>query len=372
MALLTECPKCKRRNNLKKIKCKCSFNIKKAANKNYWIEYYYNGKRKRERIGPSKTAASQRLREVLKNRTEERFIDRNKNIRVTYDELAEWYLNLPQIKAKRSYDRDVLSIKTLGDFFSGKMVSEITKTKVEAYRQKRLKMLSYRKQNVRPSTINREIACLRHIFNLAEQDGKIESVPFKGLRALKENNVRNRILSPDEYERLLEHCPPHTARIVKIAYYTAMRQGEILNLTWDCVDLDIGVVRLSPDMTKTGDSRIIPLHPHILEILNAMPRTIHNRVFTRNGRPLTEIKRSFKTACRKAQIEDFRFHDLRHTCINNWRLQGHDFFRIMAASGHKTMDVFKRYNTVTEEELMKLVSRPVDTYMDTNKKRATA
>jgi hypothetical protein len=56
---------------------------------------------------------------------------------------------------------------------------------------------------------------------------------------------------------------------------------------------------------------------------------------------------------------------LRHTCINNWRLQGHDFFRIMAASGHRTMEVFKRYNTVSEEELMKLVEAPMDTYMDT-------
>ena len=63
------------------------------------------------------------------------------------------------------------------------------------------------------------------------------------------------------------------------------------------------------------------------------------------------------------------FHDLRHTCINNWRLQGHDFFRIMAASGHRTMEVFKRYNTVSEEELMKLVEAPMDTYMDTKQKK---
>ena len=63
------------------------------------------------------------------------------------------------------------------------------------------------------------------------------------------------------------------------------------------------------------------------------------RVIILEGKPLSEVKRSFNTACKKAGIEDFTFHDLRHTCINNWRLQGHDFFRIMAASGHKTMDV---------------------------------
>ncbi|OPX40702.1 MAG: hypothetical protein B1H13_06140 [Desulfobacteraceae bacterium 4484_190.3] len=68
-------------------------------------------------------------------------------------------------------------------------------------------------------------------------------------------------------------------------------------------------------------------------------------------------------------IENFRFHDLRHTCINNWRLQGHDFFRIMAASGHKTISVFKRYNTVSEEELKSLVNPRMDTIMDTTAKK---
>ena len=67
------------------------------------------------------------------------------------------------------------------------------------------------------------------------------------------------------------------------------------------------------------------------------------------------MTRSFTTACRRAGIEGFTFHDLRHTAINNWRLQGHDYFRIMAASGHKTMSVFKQYNTVSKEELKALV-----------------
>ena len=78
-------------------------------------------------------------------------------------------------------------------------------------------------------------------------------------------------------------------------------------------------------------------------------------VFTYKGNSMAEMTRSFTTACRRAGIEDFTFHDLRHTAINNWRLQGHDYFRIMTASGHKTMSVFKRYNTVSKEELKALV-----------------
>lgn len=107
----------------------------------------------------------------------------------------------------------------------------------------------------------------------------------------------------------------------------------------------------------------------VVAMLRGMPRTIHGRVFTKQGNPLTDIKKSFRSACKSAGIEDLTFHDLRHTCINNWRLQGHDFFRIMAASSHKTMEVFKRYNTVTYEELQKQVSDQIDTYMDTNAKK---
>ena len=368
MALIVECPKCRKRNSVDTASCKCGFNIGKAAHKIYWIEYYLHGKRKRERIGPSKAAAEQRHREVLKNRTEERYIDKNKNARVKFDELAEWYLSLPQIKAKRSYGRDELSVRTLSASFTGKLVKDLTINQIEAYRQVRLQEKSCRKQTTRPATINREIACLRHILNLAEQEGKIDEVPFKRIRALKENNIRNRILSVEEYERLLAACPPHTARIMKMAYYTGMRQGEILNLKWDQVDIKQGMVRLRPEDTKTDDARTIPLQPAVIAMLNEMPRTIHGFVFTCDGRPVKEVKRSFKTACKRSGIENFTFHDLRHTCINNWRLQGHDYFRIMAASGHKTMNVFKRYNTVTDEELKRLVSGTVDTYMDTNEK----
>ena len=77
------------------------------------------------------------------------------------------------------------------------------------------------------------------------------------------------------------------------------------------------------------------------------------------------IREIFKRVCQDAEVEDFTFHDFRHTAITNWRKQGHDYFKIMKATGHKTMAVFKRYNTVDEAELKTLVSGKMDTYMDT-------
>jgi integrase len=74
-------------------------------------------------------------------------------------------------------------------------------------------------------------------------------------------------------------------------------------------------------------------------------------VFTYRGKPFELLRKGFKAACQKAGIEDLTFHDLRHTFINNCRVEGHDYFRIMAATGHKTMSVFRRYNTVSKDEL---------------------
>ncbi len=157
---------------------------------------------------------------------------------------------------------------------------------------------------------------------------------------LRENNERDRVLSQEEYARLLAHCPAHLKPIVKLAYHTGMRQGEILNLTWGQIDLKEGFIKLRAEDTKTGEGRNVPLNWELVSMLRAIRRGLplpQVKVFTYAGRSVGSIKRAFAAAIKKAGIEDFTFHDLRHTAINNWRLQGHDYFRIMAATGHKRL-----------------------------------
>jgi integrase len=204
--------------------------------------------------------------------------------------------------------------------------------------------------------VNRENTTFKTSFNKAVKNGKAEKNPAHGVKHLKENNERDRILGPEEYARLLSHCPAHLKPIINLASHTAIRRSEILNLTWGQVDLKEGFIKLRAEDTKTNEGRIVPLNRELLGMFQAMPRGLPmTPVFTYKGRSIAEMHRSFVTACKRAGIEDFTFHDLRHTAINNWRLQGHDYFRIMAASGHKTMSVFKRYNTVSKEELRSLV-----------------
>ena len=103
MGILVECPACRKRSGLKKKECKCGYNVQKAGYKNYWIEYYLEGIRTRERIGRSKLAAENRLREVQTAKAEERNIKKNKNAITTIGVLRDWYLDLPEVKQKRIF-----------------------------------------------------------------------------------------------------------------------------------------------------------------------------------------------------------------------------------------------------------------------------
>lgn len=94
-----------------------------------------------------------------------------------------------------------------------------------------------------------------------------------------------------------------------------MRRGEILGLTWDQVDLKEGIIRLCPEDTKTQQGREVPLCPELLEMFKAMPRGLPVvPVFTHRGKPITgsTIRVGLEIACRRTEIGDFTFHDLRH------------------------------------------------------------
>ncbi len=371
MAILVECPQCRHRQGNDSVPCKkCNASLKKFSHKVYWIEYYFDGRRKRERIGPNKALAETTFQKRMVERAEGRLLDKKKNDRTTFHQLTGWYLNLPEVKAKKSYERDERSVDKLRGFFGSKLIKEVTPSLIEAYRQHSLTQLNYKKQTNKPATVNREISCLKTIFSKALKDGKIERNPTSAIRQFKECSERNRILSPEEWKSYKANCPHWYVPIAMTAFLTGMRRGEIVNLSPSRIDLKEGFIRLRPEDTKTGYGRSIPIHPELMEVLQKVlkvrPLNL-DRIFHRNGNPIKEttIREAHEATCKKAGIENFRFHDFRHICINNWRRQGHDYFKIMAASGHKTMSVFKRYNTVDEQELRTLVTLKMDTYMDT-------
>jgi integrase len=228
----------------------------------------------------------------------------------------------------------------------------------------------------KPATINRELACLKAMFNVARKGllhlpgGLPNDNPVSSVKFFDEHNIRDRILTAEEFHRMLDASPDYLKPILQCAYYTAMRRGEILGLTWGKVDLKAGFIRLKDTDTKTDDARHIPIGRELRDVLGRLPVALdaHGKrlpyVFTHNGRPVKSIQRVFARVRQQTGITITVFHDYRHIATTNLRRAGVDALTAMKISGHKTMAVFKRYNTIDEQDL-KAAQRRMDTYMAT-------
>jgi integrase len=197
---------------------------------------------------------------------------------------------------------------------------------IEEYQQKRLSEISYRRATYRPATVNREVEVMRRIYNLALREDMVLKNPCWKVTRLPERNARDRVLSPEEWKRLMIELPQHAADIISTAYHTGMRAGE---------------------------GRRVYFNEEVrgmLERLGKVRSITHNLVFTYGGKPIKSIKVSLARALKRAKISDFRFHDLRHTFTTNVRRAGVDKTVIMKLTGHKTLSMFTRYNTVDEAD----------------------
>ena len=325
----------------------------------YQCDFYAYGERIRRVFIAKKdaTAYEGKMKGAIR---ENRFFDVKEEAFQIFKELSNWYLSLEDVKRKKSFKSDQRSVGKLNQFFGTQLLRHITPSMIGEYQAKRMTEKSYRGQTTRPATVNREVACMRTMFSKAIRDGKLEKNPTKGVKFLKEGNERDRVLSFEEWEKYKAKCPSWYLPIAIMAYYTAMRKSEIINIAPSRIDLKEGFIRLKAEDTKTSEARSIPIHFELMEVLKKVlkVRPLNcDRAFHRDGKSIdsNHIRWAHERVCKKANIENFTFHDFRHTCINNWRREGHDYFKIMAASGHKTMSVFKRYNMVGEEELKTLV-----------------
>jgi integrase len=345
----------------------------------YWIDYYVSGRRKRERIGPDKRLAETVLKKRQVAIAEGKYLDKRRPITTTFDELAREFLGYAKAN-KRSWVRDEVSIRILTEVFGGKRLTEITPDTIERYKAARLASTSARGRPPRPATINRELACLKTMFNLASKGvlhlprGVPPDNPVHAVKFLEEQNIRDRILTGEEFARLVDVSPVYLKPVLTCAYHTGMRKGEIFRLTWERVDLKAGFIRLKDTDTKTGEGRSVPIGRQLREVLQRLPigldpQGTHARyVFTRQGRPITSLRDAFVSSCQRAGLRDFRFHDLRHTAVTNLRRSGIDVLTAMKITGHKTMAAFKRYHTIDEDDLA-AAQRRMDTYLDTTRER---
>jgi integrase len=354
----------------------------------YWIDYYVQGHRKRERIGPDKRLAETVLRKRKVEIAEGKFLERQRPITTTFDELADAYFTyVVDQQRKRSWPRDRTSIRALNGYFSGKRLTEITPAAIEQYRAWRHATISRRGRLVTTANINRELSCLKRMFNVARKGlivlkgrGPLTN-PMTMVSLERERNERDRVLSSEEFHRVYQEAPGWLKPMMLCAYCTGMREGEIRSLRWDQVDFKRGTIRLKSSDTKTDAYRVIPLNQALTSLLKTATRYVGCPYIFINPVKLeawqaspervdpryrdSSINHAFSRGCQKSGVTNATFHDLRHTFVTNARRAGIDYFRIMAITGHKTMAVFKRYNTVDEADLRQAMSQ-MDTYMDTS------
>ena len=197
--------------------------------KNWYIDYYVHGRRKREKIGPSKKQAFIVLQKRKVQIAEQKFLDIQKYQRTKFEEMGKLFLENYSKPNKRSWRRDEEIVGHLVDFFKGRYLQEISPLNIEKYKRKR-------REEVSAATVNRELSGLRNIYNRAIEWGMAEKNPVKSVKFFREDEGRLRFLEKEEIKRLYEACPDYLKPIVALAVCTGMRKGEILSLKWLDVD----------------------------------------------------------------------------------------------------------------------------------------
>jgi integrase len=276
----------------------------------------------------------------------------------TFKELAEQYAKWAE--RQRSFKSKRFLIDQLSEAFGQIPLRRFNTMLLEQYQTERLQ------KGNKPATANRLLATIKHMFTKAVEWEMVEEQTLKRIRKVKfleENNRRLRYLSKEECQTLIKACDAHLRPIVVTALNTGMRKSEILGLEWDRVDLKHGFILL--DMTKNGERREIPINSTLKDTLTELfqgtkerPRRIdipHVFYDPSTGKAYQDVKRSFHSACKRAKIMNFHFHDTRHTFASHLVMAGVDLTTVKELLGHKHLTMTLRYAHLAPTHKVKAV-----------------
>lgn len=275
------------------------------------------------------------------------YLDRTEADRTTLGELLKRYKN-EITPLKKSAANEAIRIERIlrDESLCQYKATALTGKLLAEWRDSRLTKVS-------GSSVNREIDILSHAINTARKEWGIHiSNPIESIRRPKHNKGRERRLSKDEEARLFAEIEQHTRNpwikpIVSFAIETGMRRSEILALTWANVDLSKRVARLFD--TKNGEGRSVPLTLKATTLLQGLPRSIDGQVFPTTAEA---VKLAFARAVERARIADLHFHDLRHEAVSRLFEKGLNVMEVASVSGHKTLQMLKRYTHLEAEKLL--------------------
>lgn len=246
-------------------------------------------------------------------------------------------------------------------------LADVTPSLIVEYRDKLASGLTKKGTIRNPATVVRYMAALSIAFSTAVKEwGWMDDSPMRKVTKPTESRGRVRFLSDDERPRLLKACQessnPYLYPVVVLALSTGMRQGEIMGLTWDVVDLIRGRAILHE--TKNGERRAVAITGHALEVLKKLSKVRKidsNFLFPskentpqKPQKPM-DLRSPWNTAIKNADIQNFHFHDLRHSAASYLAMNGASLAEIAEVLGHKTLQMVKRYAHLSEGHTARVV-----------------
>ncbi len=262
---------------------------------------------------------------------------------------------------KKSYKGDIVSSKIFLKYFGNITLEELSPAIIEDFKRN----LKNDRGN-KNATINRHLQALSKMLNLSVANNLLDKNPMWSVKKLREDNHIVRVLTIDEEKRLFTEIERgyevigrdrvkkiiypyiHLKPLVICALQTGMRRGEIFKLKWNCIDFEYRFAELLE--TKSGKSRRVPISQKFMDVLNELDKnTEYVFINPQTNAPYVDIKNAFHSVLKKANIENFRFHDFRHTAATRMLEKGADIRTVQEILGHSSVVVTQRYTHTTPQ-----------------------
>ena len=318
----------------------------------WWIDFKdAQGVRRRKKIGPNRRVAQEVLNDALGKVARRQYLGMIDDSAISFGDFAQvWWDRVASTLRPRTQERWLgILDRHLKPAFPGAL-SAITRAQAESYISKRIE------QGVAASTINREITVLKLMLSRAVRWEYLSANQVAGLKPLREPSGRTRFLSLEEIERLLTACEasasPYLRAFAVLALNTGMRRNEILGLMRKSIDWANRMVTLAD--TKNGEARHVYLNDAALDALRSLPPRLDTPHLFPIGPNQTTML--FRRAVKRAAIEDFRLHDLRHTFASYQAMSGVAARGLQSLLGHKDPRMTMRYSHLSETYLRAAVN----------------
>ncbi len=331
----------------------------------WWIQYFdTEGRRHRERVGRKSSAITlyqKRRTEIVEGKKLP--ILRNVVV-IRFEDIAKDALEYSR-SHKISFEDDQIRMNHVLAEFGGRPADAIRPRDIERWLNGLKRKVGKEQVPLKPATLNRYRALLSLVFRVAVQNGKVPTNPARLVRPRRENNAVIRYLLPDEERKLriavLEKCPHHLPEL-DLALNTGMRLSEQYNLTWEQIDFERRLITIP--RSKHGDPRFIELNDSAIAALKTAQKQANDSpdVFLNcYGEKLSNPRAWFEAALKKAGIQKFTWHCLRHTFASRLVMAGVDLRTVQELMGHKTIQMTCRYAHLAPKHRLDAVQRLCDT-----------